>query len=74
MAQALDHMRVKAFDALLYYGVNYQTLPEFRDRTLMDEAERLTILQGRQKYLLWLERLEHGIDAAIRRKTFHHVT
>lgn len=73
MAQAYVQMQEKAFDALLYHGVNYRLIPEYRDQTLIDEARTLAVLQGRQKVLLWLERVENGIAAAIRRKTFHRV-
>ncbi len=74
MAQAYIHLWEKAYDALLYHSINYRDLPEYQDQTLLDDARRVVVLQGRQKVLLWIERVEHGIEAAIRRKTFHRVT
>lgn len=70
MAQAFAQLLVKAFDALLHYNINFRNLPEYQDRTLLDEADKLVILQGCQKVMLWMERVDHAIDAAIRRKQF----
>lgn len=73
MAQAFAQMLIKAYDALLHHSINFRNLPEYKDQTLLLAAEKLVLLEGRNKYLLWIERVEHGIDAAIRRKTFRQV-
>ena len=73
MAQAYVHLCEKAYDALLYHGINYRDTPEYKDQTLLDDARKVVIAQGRVKVMLWLERVEHGIEAAIRRKTFKRV-
>jgi len=58
-----------AYDALLSYGVNYKTLPEYKQMATV--AERSTQLKPgpAQEYIIaFLSRLENAIKAAIRRK------
>lgn len=74
MAQAFSQMLLKAFDALLYFGINYRTLPEYIDQHLLEEAKELVIEEGRGRYMLWIERVSHAIEAAQRRKQFRTIT
>jgi hypothetical protein len=59
-----------AYDAHLYHAINYRDLPEYKDTEWLDEGYKLEPLAGRSLILRWLTRLEHGIEAAIRRKQF----
>ena len=68
MAQALDQMREVGYDALLYHHINYRDWPEYKDTRLLDEADKLVLLEGRNKYLLWIEHLTNAIEAAVRRR------
>jgi hypothetical protein len=68
MIQAFAQMLERAFDALLHHGVNYRDLPEWKDHRLLDEAERLPLTRGQERYIEWIKRLESGIRAAIHRK------
>lgn len=70
MANAATEMYRRAYDALLHHGINFMSLPEYKNDTLLDEADKLVIQEGRSKYLLWIERVCNGIDAAVRRKQF----
>ena len=73
MAQAFGQLMVKAFDALLHHGVNYRNLPEYKDEALLDEAKTLPLQRGFASYMRWMERVENGLAAAVRRKTFRDV-
>lgn len=73
MAHAYCKMYERGYDALLAFGINFRSLPEYKDSTLLDEADKLVITEGRNKYLLWIERVCNGIDAAVRRKQFRIV-
>lgn len=70
MAQAFSVMLLRAYDALLHFEINYRDLPAYKDQTLLEEGEKLIVAEGCHKYLLWIERLDHDIDAAVRRKQF----
>ncbi|MEW6121278.1 MAG: hypothetical protein AB1698_01595 [Pseudomonadota bacterium] len=73
LALAFARMMEKAFDALLYHGVNYRSLPEYQNMTALDEANALPLKEGRRVVMGWLQRMESGIAAAIRRKSFRKV-
>lgn len=73
LALAFAQMLQKAFDALLYHGVNYRDLPEYKNSTALDDAAKLPLKEGRRVMLEWMRRLEVGISAAIRRKAFRKV-
>lgn len=73
LAQAFTQMGLKAYDALLNYGVNYRDLPEYKDTTLLDEGYKLPVERGTDKFLEWMRRVEHAITAAVRRKGFRRV-
>lgn len=60
----------KAYDALQQHGVNFKTLPEYLDTKWLDQADRLPFKRGVQMIMQYLERLENGIAAAVRRKGF----
>lgn len=70
LAQAWVGFLHFAYDALLYHGVNYRTLKEYSQSTDLDEAQKLPITEGRNKIVHWLDRLQSGINAAVRRKSF----
>jgi hypothetical protein len=74
MAQAYTQMLSNAFDALLHWGVNYMDLPSYLDQTLVTKAASLKVPEGRALYIQWIERLEHDIAAAVRRKQFKLTT
>ena len=74
LAQAFVGMLTRAYDALLHHGVNYRDLKEYKDNTaILDEAGSLPITEGRSRFLSWMARVESGITAAIRRKTFRRL-
>lgn len=63
----VDFMRF-AYSHLLNHGVNYLTLKAYNDTTIIDDAERLPLLKGADRYLEWLGRVRHDITAAVTRK------
>lgn len=67
-AQAFCQMLLKAYDALLHYGVNYRETPAYKDQTLLDEAEKLTPQRGFERHITWLGKVESDIAAHVRRK------
>lgn len=73
MAHAFAQMLGKAFDALLYHGVNYRDLPEYKDTALLEQAERLPMSRGQGRYIEWMKRIESAITAAVKRKSFKKV-
>lgn len=70
LAQAWVAFLHKAYDALLFHGVNYRTLKDYANSTELDDANKLPITQARDKIVMWLRRLENSISAAVRRKNF----
>lgn len=73
LAHAFIKMLRQAYDALRYHGVDYQTLPTFKNADALDEADKLPLEQGRRHMLGWLERVQHDITAAVRRKQMRRV-
>ena len=73
LAQAWQGLMLKAYDALLNYGVNYRSLPEYEQDQTLDESMDLPISKARNNIIGWLGRLENAISAAVRRKTFRLV-
>jgi hypothetical protein len=75
LAQAFNGLMQAAFDALLTHGVNYRTLPEYKDDGLLDAAlgNGVTIERGEANIMSWIERATNGISAAIRRKRFRRL-
>lgn len=73
MLQAFGQMMTEAFDALLHHSVNYRDIPEYRDQTLLDEASRVPLTRGVDKYMAWIGKVTNGIRAAVRRKSFKKV-
>lgn len=74
MAQAFARMLLKAYDALLTWGVNFRTLPTYAE--MEDVAEKVnqsSMERGRERFHAWIERLESDIHAAVRRKQFRKV-
>ncbi|GJE18783.1 hypothetical protein [Methylobacterium marchantiae] len=71
MAQAFTGMQIKAYAALLNYGINHQELPAYKDPDgLLDKARTFPLRQGQELYFEYMRRVEHEIAAAIRRKSF----
>lgn len=70
LAQAWVSFQNYAYDSLLYHGVNYRDLKEYKDSTELDDAQKLTVTAGRDKIVQWLGRVKSGIRAAVRRKGF----
>lgn len=72
-AQAFGHLMLKAYNALLHHDIHFMELPAYRDMTLLDEAIDLEPYRGQERTLEWIRRVEHEIDAAIRRKGMRRV-
>lgn len=73
LAQAFIDMLQHAFDALLHHGVNYRTLPAYKDETLLEEARRLPLEQGHDSFIEWMRRVTKDINAAVRRKGLRQI-
>ncbi|MCW2317115.1 hypothetical protein M2322_002669 [Rhodoblastus acidophilus] len=73
LAQAFIDMLLEAYDALLHHGVNYHTLPAYKDQELLDKAATLPINQAHDSFITWMGRVKNDIRAAVRRKGFHKV-
>lgn len=74
LASAFHTMWVKAFDALLYHGVNVRKLPEYNDHAVLDRALEVGIEHGGDSRVMeYIKRVESGIRAAIRRKGIKEV-
>lgn len=69
LAQGWINLYVRAYDALLHYGINFKTLREYKEK-YPHGAENLPLSQSRDKYVSWFGRIESAISAAIRRKGF----
>jgi len=63
----VDFMRF-AYNALLTHGVNYLNLKAYRDTTILDDAAKLPLIKGSDRYLEWIGRVRHDITAAVARK------
>jgi len=68
MARAFAQMLMVAFDALKSHGVDYRNTPAYKDTRLLDEAARLPVLRGMDRYLTWMSKVESDIAAFVRRK------
>ncbi len=70
ITQYLVYARVQSlgYTALRSYGVDYQSLPEWKDDADLDIARKLKPIKGSELVVAWLMRLEHAIKAAIKRK------
>ena len=62
-----------AYSALLHHDVNYQDLPAYKNETLLDEARKLPMSRGSDKFVEWMARVKHDIRAAINRKGFRKI-
>lgn len=69
-AMALSQFLLKAYDAFQNYGVDFKSLPEWKDTTLLDKAARLRPVQGQALIVTHMGRLENGLSAAIKRAQF----
>jgi hypothetical protein len=74
LAQAFMQMLHAAFDALLHHNINYRHTPEYKDHDLLDSAlDTENVEHGEPKVMSYIERVHHGINAAIRRKNFTRI-
>jgi hypothetical protein len=73
LAQSMAKMWETAYDALLYHGVNFRTLPAYTNTEALDEAQKMKLDVGRSKIMGWIERVISDIHAAVRRKNFRKV-
>lgn len=72
-AVAWDSLQKKAYTAALYHDINYLDLPEYKDRRLLQDAKGLRPDRAVAFYVQWCRQVEHGIEAAVRRKQFRKV-
>lgn len=70
LASAASRMLLKAYDALLHYGVNFRDTQAYKDQTLLDEGRRLPLLRGQESLTEWMRQIERDIAAAVKRKSF----
>ena len=68
--QALAQFFLKAYDALLHYGVNFKTLPEWKDQRDLDAARKLKPNAAKTVIIGYFGRLESALSAAVRRTQF----
>lgn len=73
MLVAYANMVDEAYDALVNHGVNYRELPDYKDRRLLERAERFPLNQGAALYVQWMGKLVSSIRAAVKRTTFRKV-
>lgn len=73
LAQAFVGMWRVAYDALLTHGVNFRTIPEYAAQEQLDVAVAKEIDEGYVAILGYIERVESGIKAAVRRKSFTRI-
>lgn len=73
MALAYAQMLEEGYDALLHHRVKYRDLPEFKDDKYLEEAARLPLVRGADRYIQWITRVTAGIRAAVKRTTFRKV-
>lgn len=66
--QMFAQVMLKGYTALKSYGVDFQSLPEWKDTTDLDEARRLKPIPGQELTMKYLCRLENAIQAAINRR------
>lgn len=70
-AQALGNFLLRAFDALLNYGVNFKKLTEWTEaQAEWDEAAKLKPHRAQERIIHSILKLESGLRAAVRRKQF----
>lgn len=70
LAQAWIGLYQYAYDALLHYGVNFRSLKEFANTSVLDEALQMPLSQARNKIVEYLGGLKNAIRAAVNRKQF----
>jgi hypothetical protein len=68
--QAATQAILKGYNALKSYGVDMMKTKEWTDTTLLTDAAKLKPVSALPKMIEWATRLEHAIEALIRRKQF----
>lgn len=66
---AFTQVLLKGYHALKNYGVDFMALPEWKEDSVLDEARKMKPVPGQALMVGWITRLEHGIEAAVRRKS-----
>lgn len=74
LAQAWINFYQYAYDALMHHGVNFKVLREYRDSTVLDDAQDMPLTEARNVITEYLGKVRNAIRAAVRRKGFkvHH--
>lgn len=68
-AQMYGQFLLKAYTALLSYGVNYKTLRVFGEMAdLAEKASKLKPIPAQELFINYFTRLENDLAAAVRRK------
>lgn len=57
-----------AYQTLLSHGINYQALRAYQDTTILDDAKKLPLSKGADRYISWIGRVKNDITAAVARK------
>jgi hypothetical protein len=70
IAYAFIELLRTGFDALLYHNINYQTLPEYKTDSPLNDLEKRPLPEVKVRALRWMAMVKNGIDAAVRRKNF----
>lgn len=66
-------MLQEAFVAYKEWAVDYQTLPQYLDDDVLDEANKLPLQYGHALMLTWVETVRHAIAAGVRRAQFKRI-
>ncbi len=73
LSQAYHGITTLGHTALREHGIDYWTLPEWKDTRLLEAATKAPLAEGQSLYLEWCKRMIHAIHAAIRRKAMRPV-
>lgn len=73
LASAYIQMQRKGHFALVHHGINYHSLPEYMDQSRIEDSKDLSLWLAAEGCIEWCRRVEHGIEAAIKRKSFRKV-
>lgn len=78
LASAFVDLLRYAYSALQAHGVNYLALKSYTDTALLDDAARLPLTKGSDRYISWIGRVKNDITANIARQklkaVFHRKT
>lgn len=78
LASAFVDLLRYAYSALQTHGVNYLMLKSYKDTELLDDAARLPLTKGSDRYISWVGRVKNDITASVARQrmkaVFHRKT